>query len=212
MPFKVVVIMLALKSVTPSIKEEICLGSSMKTYRQATSWLESVNEGHCPDCGHAIVQMTRTHKCKSCQFSIIGNPRYLAYIHKDFDEFNPLIYALFDAGKELWNASIKINNKKFNLGFFISKEDALHECKRVRKGYRKYRVVSLLESQCIECGSTDLKEDDKHDQLYCGKCGLVLRGPPEYKGNIKVNYPFGDSFNWEINWGRSGHNFVGWIH
>ena len=44
---------------------------------------------------------------------------------------------------------------------------------------------------CPECKNKKILKDEKHQEIYCSKCGLVLQGPQRYSGGKKIHYPYG---------------------
>jgi ribosomal protein L37AE/L43A len=144
------------KTIKAYNKEENLLGFSMKEekqYREDSTWLESINKGCCPDCGYDIIKHTISRKCKACSFSIIGDPKLLAYIHKSLD----------------------VNHY-------------------------------LPETQCPECHNKEFDIISNEDLTICKACGLVLKGPPCYSGYVKIIYPFGNVFQWDMIYTLKGHN------
>ena len=46
--------------------------------------------------------------------------------------------------------------------------------------------------RCPDCKNDDLLADETHKEIYCSKCGLILKGTQRYSGgHTRIIYPFG---------------------
>lgn len=65
--------------VTPIFEEGMFTSTKKPKYKYDTSWLELVIEGLCPERDGDLIKKGLLRKCNKCNFSIIGDPRLLAY-------------------------------------------------------------------------------------------------------------------------------------